>query len=278
MSFCGVKQVNEVEVYYNEAASKYENVFDIMYFKIYDAITWKYLEPYIPSSSNALILDAGGGTGRWSIRIAKKGCRVVLLDASEGMLNVAKEKVIKEGLQHRISIEKGDIRKLNYPDATFDMVLCEHALFLLDEPNVAIKEFGRVLKKGAPLVVSAQNRYVHSIVHLPAKEIPTPEKLDETLDILLCKKYDAMSKDGKVKIYTWTPDEFRNLLEGNEFNVEKIVGKGMTMPLRITDELYRTNEYPEDLFNKILQLELALCEKPDALALAGHLQAIAYKL
>lgn len=269
--------MSEVEFHYDTISSEYENAFDILYFKIYDVITWRYLEPYIPSNSDALILDAGGGTGRWSLRMAKKGCRVILLDVSERMLNVAKEKVMREGLQHRITIEKGDIRKLKYRDETFDMVLCEHTLFLLDEPDIAIKEFARVLKKGAPLIVSAQNRYVYSFVHLPSKDIPNPEKLDEVINVLLGKKYDSMTEDGKVKIFTWTPNEFRSLLERNGFNIQKIVGKGMTMPLRITDELYMKKEYPEDLFNKILQLELALCEKPDALALAGHLQAIAYK-
>jgi len=49
------------------------------------------------------------------------------------------------------------------------------------------------------------------------------------------------------------------------------------MPLRIAKELFVKKEYSEDLFNKILQFELALCEKTDALALAGHMQAIAYK-
>jgi len=49
------------------------------------------------------------------------------------------------------------------------------------------------------------------------------------------------------------------------------------MPLRISKELFMEKKYPEDLYEKILQIELALCEKQDAMALAGILQAIAYK-
>jgi ubiquinone/menaquinone biosynthesis C-methylase UbiE len=266
-----------IETYYDKKSLSYDSAFDILYFEIYDTITWRHLEPYVPSSPEAKVLDAGGGTGRWSIRMAKKGCKVILLDISEGMLNVAKEKIEREGLQHRITIEKGDITKLKYPDETFDMILCEHTLFLLEDPDAAIKEFARALKKGAPLIVSAQNLYVQSLVHLPCTGIPTPEKLDEVLNILLRKRYNTMTKNGKVKIYTWTPDEFRNLLERNGLRVQKIIGKGTTMPLRIAEELYMKREYSKDILNKILQLELILCEKPDALALAGHLQAIAYK-
>lgn len=95
------------------------------------------------------------------------------------------------------------------------------------------------------------------------------------LRLLQREDYSAMTKDGKVKIYTWTPDEFRTLLERSGFRVEKIVGKGTTMPLRISKEVFMKKGYAEDMFQRVLKFELAVCEKPDALALAGHLQAIA---
>lgn len=74
-----------------------------------------------------------------------------------------------------------------------------------------------------------------------------------------------------------TPDEFRTTLERNGFQVEKIIGKGISMPLRISKDVFMRKEYSKELFAKILEFELALCERQDALALAGHLQAIAYK-
>ena len=155
------------------------------------------------------------------------------------------------------------------------MILCEHTLFLFKEPDILIKELKRVLKRKTRLIISAQNRYVQSLACLPEK--PSPDKVNNALNILLRKKYNTMTKHGKVKIYTWTPNEFRKMLERNGFRVEKIIGKGVTMPLRISKELFTEKEYSEDLFNKILKFELALCEKTDALALAGHMQAIVYK-
>jgi len=270
--------MDEVESYYDERSSIYDSMFDTAYFKIYDAITWKYLEPYIPSDHEALVLDAGGGTGRWSIRMAVKGCRVILVDNSAGMLKLAAEKVEKAGLRHRITIEKGDLRKLRHKDETFDMALCEHTLFALEDPDSAIREFSRVLKRGAPLVISAQNLYVQLLMHLPFREIPQLGKFDEVIGILSRRKYGTMTKDGKVKIHTWTPDEFRSMLERNGFKVQKIIGKGVTIPLRMTEELYLKKDCPENLLSRILQLEFALCERPDALALAGHMQAIAQRV
>lgn len=270
-----MQKLHEVEFYYNSRSKTYDEIFDTLYFKIYDVITWKYLEPYVPTSSDAIVLDAGGGTGRWSLRMAVKGCNVVLMDISGEMLEVAAERVEKEGLQHRIIIKRDDITRTGYADETFDMILCEHTLFLFKEPDLLIEELKRVLKKKARLIISAQNRYVQSLVSLPEK--PNSNNMDDASNILIRKKHRTMTKNGKVKIYTWTPNEFREMLERNGLNVEKIIGKGFTMPLRISKNLFMKKEYPEDLFNNILQFELNLCEEQDALALAGHFQAIAYK-
>ncbi len=270
-----VTRMEEVKSYYDERSKSYDEVFGTLYFRIYDAITWKYLEPYVPTDTNALVLDAGGGTGRWAIRMARKGCKVVLMDASEGMLKTAEKRVKEEALQHKIIIKKGDITKTGYADETFDMILCEHALFLFKDPDIAIKELKRILKKKTPLIVSAQNRYVQSLASLSGK--PSVDNVDRAFKVLVSEEHECMTEDGKVKIYTWTPEEFRTMLERNGFHLEKIVGKVITMPLRIKKEVYLKREYSEDLLSKILQFELTLCEKPDALALAGHLQAIAYK-
>ena len=99
-----------IEEYYDKRSSSYESTFDMLYFKLFDVITWKYIEPYVPVDPDALVLDAGGGTGRWAIRIARKGCKVILMDVSEKMLKIAAEKVKEEGL-HKITIKKGGIAK-----------------------------------------------------------------------------------------------------------------------------------------------------------------------
>ncbi len=267
--------MEDVESYYDKRAKTYDDVFDILYFKLYDAITWKYLESHVPADSNSLVFDAGGGTGRWAVRMAEKGCKVHLMDASEEMLKVAASRIKKQGLQDKITVQKGNIAKTNYPDDTFDLVFCEHTLFLFKEPDILIKELVRILKKKSKLVISCHNRYVTSLARLPDK--PNTESADNAVKLLLGEKRQYMTQDKKVEIFTWTPTEFCRMLEKNGLHVEKIVGKGFTMPLRISQDFYMKKKYPKGLFDKIAEFELALCEKPDALALAGHMQAIASK-
>lgn len=268
--------MEEIESYYDKKSESYDSVFSTLYFRVYDAITWRYLEPYVPANPDAVVLDAGGGTARWAIRMAEKGCKVVLMDSSEKMLDATARKVKAEGLQHRITLRKGDIAETGYPDENFDMVLCEHALFLFKEPDVTIRELKRVLKKNAALVVSAQNRYVQALSSLAGK--PRVDNVERAFKVLVNQEHECMTKDGKVEVYTWTPREFRAMLERNGLRVEKIVGKVVTMPLRVRQEYFMEKNHPYELFNQLLQFELALCEKPDALALAGHLQATAFKI
>jgi len=267
--------MEEARSYYNRKTKNYDDVFEMFVFRALDAITWKYLEPYLPENPEALVLDAGGGTGRWAIHMAEKGCKVVLLDASEEMLKAATRNVKRAGLESRITVKKGDLISTGYADETFEMAFCEQTLFLFKKPDTLLGEIHRVLKKRARLIISAQNLYAQCLASI--SENPNPDNVDNALRTLSRKRYNTMANDGKVKIYTWTPNEFRVMLERNGFDVEKIVGKGITMPLRISKDLFMKKEYPEDLYKKVLEFEFALCEKPDALALAGHLQAIAHR-
>lgn len=39
----------ETKAYYDEKSKSYDETFSILYFRVFDAITWKYLEPYVPT-------------------------------------------------------------------------------------------------------------------------------------------------------------------------------------------------------------------------------------
>jgi SAM-dependent methyltransferase len=154
-------------------------------------------------------------------------------------------------------------------------VLCEHAFFLFEKPDRLICELKRVLKKGAPLVISAQNRYIQALSSIPDK--PNLSNVEEAFKLLSDQKHACMAKDNQVNVYTWSPLELREMLERNGLRVEKVVGKCVTMPLRIKGDVYTKTKFSEDLLDEILKVEYAMCEKPDALALAGHIQATAFK-
>jgi len=266
-----------IEKHYDEKSAKYDNVRQSLVFRIYDAITWKYLEPLVPTDPNSLVLDAGGGTGVWTVPMAKKGCRVVLLDISEKMLEIARERIAREGLQDRVDVRKADMRKLDYPDETFDFILCEHVLFLFEKPSRVVAELARILKRGARMMLSAQNRLVQTLAHLPDDPTENPDILSLATRILSRQEYDMLSKDRSIKIFSVTPTELRSLLENNGLHVERVFCKIASTPLRFSQKFFMGTDVPEELESDILQLELAFSEQPGAASLGAHLQAIARK-
>ena len=269
--------MDSVESYYDKKSETYENIRQSLVFRVYDAITWKYLEPYVPTGVDSFVLDAGGGNGRWAIPMAKKGCRVVLVDISEGMLNFAKSNVAAEGLQDRIEIRKGDVRKLDYRDETFDLVFSDHTLFLFENKDELVSELVRVLKRNARIILSAQNRLVQTLAHLPGDPTPNPEILQKAYNVLQRQEHSMLSQEPPIKIHTITPDEFRSLLERNGLEIERMVSKGVTMPLRFGQEFMMKADTQAELFSNVLKLELAFSELSDSVALGGHIQAIARK-
>lgn len=258
----------EVKEYYDEKSSTYDDYSKQLWFRAYDAVTWKITEPYVPKDSRALIFDAAGGTGKWSIQIAKCGPKVVLGDISEGMLEVAKDKIAQAGLQDRIETKRCDLHKLDFDDETFDMVFCEHALCFIHEQETVIKELVRVLKKNHPLIISAQNRYVLSLM-LVSQDVNYASKV-------LSKETQFIMRN-RLKVYALSPSEFQQLLENTGIKIERMFGKIFTMPLGLSYEKWTSENYTEDFLKQILSLEFALINNHDAVPLGGHIQAIGYK-
>jgi 2-polyprenyl-3-methyl-5-hydroxy-6-metoxy-1,4-benzoquinol methylase len=59
------------------------------YHQIEFIVTVHFLEKYLPR--HGLVLDAGGGPGRYTIELAKRGYNVALLDFAPEMLELAKK-------------------------------------------------------------------------------------------------------------------------------------------------------------------------------------------
>jgi len=137
-------------------------------------VTMHLLEKHLPRTG--LVLDAGGGPGRYTIELAKKGYDVVLLDLSPECLAIARSEVIKAGVEDKVKkIVEGSVTDLSrFKNELFDAVLClggplSHLIERADRERAA-HELVRVAKKKAPLFVSVFNRYGFFRVLLRAQE------------------------------------------------------------------------------------------------------------
>ncbi|MBI5455001.1 MAG: methyltransferase domain-containing protein [Deltaproteobacteria bacterium] len=101
------------------------------------------------------ILDAGCGTGNYSLEAARNGAAVTGVDDSFEMLSRACEKAGKEGLN--IGLCHADAASLPFHDGRFDVVLSVCALCFIRERRRALLEMHRVLKSGGRVVVAVLN-------------------------------------------------------------------------------------------------------------------------
>lgn len=113
------------------------------------------------------VLDCGSGTGTTGIMAAKKvGQRgkVTFFDLSEGMLSVAREKVVRKNLQERVTFQTGDMVHLPFDDSTFDVVLSTYSLCPVYDPVKGALELFRVTKPGGKLGVAHSTEPENAVV------------------------------------------------------------------------------------------------------------------
>jgi len=90
------------------------------------------------------VLDLACGTGFVSLRVKEVSgadCRLTGLDINESMLNAARK---NPGVDWQL----GSATAMPFPDASFDVVLCQQGLQYFPDRQAAMKEIARVLVPG----------------------------------------------------------------------------------------------------------------------------------
>ena len=112
------------------------------------------LELFSPRSGMTL-LDAGCGTGNFSLKLARQGCHVLGVDISPDMLSIARHKAEQEQLS--IEFLEMDLYDLHFADHSFDGVFTMAAWEFIKDEERAFAEMYRVLKPGGKLLLGTIN-------------------------------------------------------------------------------------------------------------------------
>ncbi len=236
--------------------------------KVYGYVTWEHLKKHIPKDRNSLILDAGGGTGRWAIPLAKMGYNVMLCDISEGMLKQAKKNIDKEKLSEKIALKKEDVTKLSFPDEMFDFVLCEDGPVSIADSQKVVRELGRVLKKDGKMWACVVGRYPLALVRA--------EKSSEKALKIIKGEINYVRYKGVDSNRVFSPKEVQNLFQENDIEVIKMYGNRIVTAV-LSKEIQRTMDFDDKFFSEIRELEYQLSEEPSLLGMAKYLQIVGRK-
>jgi SAM-dependent methyltransferase len=97
------------------------------------------------------VLDAGCGEGYLSRKLANEGAVVTGIDSSAELIKAALTHELASKLP--VSFDVGSVDSLPYDAESFDLVLCNHLMNDLQNPEQALKEFSRVLRARGRLVI-----------------------------------------------------------------------------------------------------------------------------
>lgn len=161
----------QIRNYYTAAVeAEWHRLMVDLYHRLEFDTTMHFLARHLPK--RGLILDAGGGPGRYSLALAKQGYTVVLLDLTPENLAYARRQIIREAAEAQfVDLVEGSICDMScFPDNRFDGVIClggplSHLLDAGDRAQ-ALQELARVAKPQAPVFVSVMGRLAALVTEL----------------------------------------------------------------------------------------------------------------
>lgn len=142
----------EVEAYASAAAQKHLDRIDDTFVE--------HAVSLVRGRKQGRAIDVGTGPGQIVLKLARRlpAWEFVAVDHSTNMIrqaraNLATAAASSPGLSKRVEFSIADGNRLNYPDASFDLVMCNSVLHHLAEPQRLLAEVARLAKADAAILL-----------------------------------------------------------------------------------------------------------------------------
>ena len=155
-----------------------------------------------------IILDVATGTGDFAFEAIDilKPEKVIGVDISEGMLDVAKKKIHDRNLGHVFSVQLGDSEGLNFDDNTFDAITVAFGVRNYENLEKGLADMLRVLKPEGKIVILEFSK---------PKAFPVKQGYNFYFQYVTPFFGKLFSKDQRA--YTYLPESVAAFPDGNSF-------------------------------------------------------------
>ena len=121
---------------------------------------------YLKDIKPTKILDVATGTADVALMTEKilHPSSIIGIDISDGMLEIGRKKIKKNGVEKTIQLYNGDSADIKYSDNTFDAVTVAFGVRNFQQLEKGLSEILRVLRPGGKLVVLEFSRPKNTII------------------------------------------------------------------------------------------------------------------
>lgn len=218
-----------------------------------------------PAKDQLRALDLGCGTGATSVRLARLGLRVTLLDSSPAMLDLAQRAAQEAGVTEKIALKLGDAARLTDLFATelFDVILCHNVLEYVDDPQAVLCVATRLLRDSSAVL----SILVRSQAGEVFKAAIQGGDLAETENNLTAECARESLYGGNVRLFTG--DGLQAMLKAASLTTAAMRG------VRVIADYLPPRISREADYERILALELKLGGRPEFAAVARYTHCLA---
>lgn len=146
-------------------------------------------------------LDIATGTGHTALALAPHVASVIGIDLTPRMLAQAERLQVERGATN-VTFQTGDVHRLTFPDASFDLITCRLAAHHFSDIRRALGEMRRVLRRAGRLVIDDRS-------------VPEDDFVDGCMNAL-----DRLHDESHVRQYR--PSEWHSMLAEAGFAVHLV--------------------------------------------------------
>lgn len=135
--------------FWNSFARKYDGFINKNLSKTYETVFNNLL---LDTKETEDLLELATGTGIISFKLYHQISKITAIDVAPEMIKIAKEKCVQKSITN-IDFRIGDICNLELQNESFDIIIASNVLHLLFNPELAMQEMKRVLRKNGKLII-----------------------------------------------------------------------------------------------------------------------------
>ena len=237
------------------------------------AVVWHALREVLdarhpdPGEHPAAVVDIGGGTGGFAVRVAELGHQVVVVDPSPDALAILARRADESGVADRVTGRQGDLASLPdlVPDGSADVVLCHGVLEIVDDPRAALRTLAAALRPGGTLSLLVNQRHAAVVTRAMAGHFTAARALLED------EAAEGPGHDGHSTGRRFTADEITALLDEAGLDV------GPMHAVRVFVDLVPSSlvDLEPGAAQALVELERAVATRPEYLTLATQIHTLA---